>query len=138
MKLLDIEHKLQEPELRASCEQSQRGSRKITTKVDLPNLPRANSTHTIAEQLKDNEKTEADNVGSSNEAQEQDSDMKILCLTLLSALGLKPTAHTEKYISRQTIDKDFPYFNGKPEELPLFIANSKRLFHQVTTVKKKT
>lgn len=49
MKLSDLKHELQEAELKASGEKSQRDSRKTTSKVEFPHFPRGYSTSKISE-----------------------------------------------------------------------------------------
>jgi hypothetical protein len=56
------------------------------------------------------------------------SDMHLLCQTLTDAIkSITVSPMTNKLAARQIVEKDFPLFDGNPEEWPVFVAQFRRI-----------
>jgi hypothetical protein len=56
------------------------------------------------------------------------SDMHLLCQTLTDAIkSITVSPMTNKFAARQIVEKDFPLFDGNPEEWPVFVAQFRRI-----------
>lgn len=50
----------------------------------------------------------------------QKNDIKVLCETIADAIKSVSSPRQDKHLARNAMEKDFPYFDGNPQEWPLF------------------
>ena len=118
--ILELEHKIAEAELKSGSSKYSKSSQEEISHED--------KMYHVQDWIDQVSEQKYENISSNvQNTQNQDNIIEKLCKTIEKTIqSTSKTDINQAIIQRQVLDKDFPYFDGNPENWPLFISQFRR------------